>query len=1011
MMPHSTVEDNERDQREPEEDQDLDTINRFLGGDSLNELEDVQNRDLDIGEKADDAQDYEDIDDDDLADEDVPDQTNILAESLNQLNRDTGVHGEDDDFPGLFEDDGRENDPFHDLFNEQEETLAIPTQDEEVKSPLTDQAPAEHPEVDQQPSFGASADEYELSPQNAGSESPNLIALEGLDSDEDDGLREQRRLFEQSRMAHQVRESRGEGQFEPPPAPQSDAELFLTIWPQFEANKPPRWSQLVNQKQAHYVGKTPAKPPKPLPLTKVNLELAPDQEKMFKLPGPAKADYATRKADLEANGFTMCEEEPVTEQEQDEEEESQDLDTLSDVGGLNWNDFVNICTPWKIHSPPPTPPQEPTKVQTKPNQEDESLSDMTEDQPPAKKQQLNNESFKPLPVYHDINIPWDDPEKACAKLAKQGVVLDLNDPHLLLEFQQPSEVQARKRDLDGNFKRDQAGDITRKLHQRYNISNDDAYELLKENHQSKIRSTLGSLAIEHSLPAARLQYPYYKVKLNPREARSFHRPAMVPEAGRVFFDKPRFVKRKHLKGKDTKTIFGTTEDLSQADNSNVMLLEYSEEYPTMLSGFGMGNRLINYHRRKDESETSRPKAEVGEAAVLMPQDKSPFSMFGYVDPGQTLPTIHNAMFRAPVFKHETNPTDFMLISNRTGQNGRKWFLKNIENLHVVGQQFPLVEVPGTHSRKVTDAAKKRLRMLAFRMFKKHNRLKNDMILKHLPGTDIAQNRSKMREFMNYDKDSGWLPREPETPDEATIRTWLKPEDVCLLESMQVGDRQLHDAGYNKDEDDMDDDNDEKDGQSLDQQLAPWQTTKNFMNACQGKAMLQLHGEGDPSGRGEAFSFIRTSMKGGFKEIGESVQDRIDNRRRQDLGGHSYNVAKQQKAYSDSIRRIWDAQQTSLSSTTEHDVDLDEVADEVGSPAISRGRTPSAALGKARRDDETGSVFSRTSTGSQSGKVLRITREVPDEFGNPIVTQEIVSDPIVIHMYLKRRRQEELSNLR
>lgn len=46
------------------------------------------------------------------------------------------------------------------------------------------------------------------------------------------------------------------------------------------------------------------------------------------------------------------------------------------------------------------------------------------------------------------------------------------------------------------------------LNQRYNVSNDEAYDLLKANHQSKVRSTLGTLSVEHSLPAVRLQWPY-----------------------------------------------------------------------------------------------------------------------------------------------------------------------------------------------------------------------------------------------------------------------------------------------------------------------------------------------------------------------------------------------------------------------------------------------------------------------------------------------------------------------
>ena len=39
-------------------------------------------------------------------------------------------------------------------------------------------------------------------------------------------------------------------------------------------------------------------------------------------------------------------------------------------------------------------------------------------------------------------------------------------------------------------------------------------------------------------------------------------------------------------------------------------------------------------------------------------------------------------------------------------------------------------------------------------------------------------------------------------------------------------------------------------------------------------MLKLHGEGDPTGRGEGFSFIRISMKDIFLKAGESAQDKL-----------------------------------------------------------------------------------------------------------------------------------------
>jgi len=100
-----------------------------------------------------------------------------------------------------------------------------------------------------------------------------------------------------------------------------------------------------------------------------------------------------------------------------------------------------------------------------------------------------------------------------------------------------------------------------------------------------------------------------------------------------------------------------------------------------------------------------------------------------------------------------------------------------------------------------------------------------------------------------------------------------PEQVVLSESMQVGQRHLQDAGYSQVTDVAEGD---ESNLSVEQQLAPWITTKNFLFATQAKAMLRLHGDGDPTGRGEAFSFIRISMKDIFVKAGEDYEQKMGN---------------------------------------------------------------------------------------------------------------------------------------
>lgn len=109
------------------------------------------------------------------------------------------------------------------------------------------------------------------------------------------------------------------------------------------------------------------------------------------------------------------------------------------------------------------------------------------------------------------------------------------------------------------------------------------------------------------------------------------------------------------------------------------------------------------------------------------------------------------------------------------------------------------------------------------------------------------------------------------PSDTDMLKMVTPEQVVLAESMQVGQRHLQDSGYSYNGEEAEDD---EGNLSIEQQLAPWITTKNFLFATQAKAMLRLHGEGDPTGRGEAFSFVRVSMKDIFVKAGEDYDQKL-----------------------------------------------------------------------------------------------------------------------------------------
>ncbi|KAL0578462.1 hypothetical protein V5O48_003511 [Marasmius crinis-equi] len=541
---------------------------------------------------------------------------------------------------------------------------------------------------------------------------------------------------------------------------------------------------------------------------------------------------------------------------------------------------------------------------------------------------------------------------------------------------------------------------------KFNLSNDQFYEVAKDG-RHRVRQTFGQLTVEHAYPAQKLQLPFFKTRLSKQEARSFHRPALqFPSNIELRFSKVRTAKKKKDKsgrklGKGGNVAEGlhTTSDLSLRDTSNFVLWEYSEEHPPIIPNFGMGSVLVNYYRKKDEKDEHIPKYDLGVPFVLEPQDESPFMKFGYVYPGQTVPSLYNNLIRAPLFRHKAKPTDFLVVRS-TVKGEPKYYLREIKNLFVLGQTYPVTEVPGPHSRKITNTIKHRLQIIAYKLLRKSagERLKISRLMKYFPDQNELQMRQRLKEFMEYHRrgpHQGFWRLKPDLtiPTDAEMLKMVDPEAVVLQESMQVGQRHLHDSGYGETTVDYDQDQTKL---SVEQQLAPWITTKNFLYATQAKAMLKLHGDGDPSGRGEAFSFIRISMKDIFVKAGEDPEQKMAEAENRPKSAHRYNVAEQQQIYRSEIERIWKAQYDSLTKKEEPELTAEDEQRYELKTAQLQQQQQQAANEAAARD---GSVDPEAGK-----KVLRIKRLVDGKWET-----EIIRDPAVIRAYVRNRQAIEEEN--
>ena len=939
-------------------------------GEFLSKIE--QGAEFDQAGKADDAIDYEDID---LSDDELPDEEALPS---------SGGGG---DGPGLTDDNDTD-----DLFGENLPSSPLGADGDLASSPH----PLDADEDDRMHVDGPPRESL-----------ADLIALNFGD--------------------HGAKPSDANQDPNIPPPAESLAEAVKQAFPGFKEKAVLPWNQILRPKQAHWLAKKPAKVPKPLVPTKLSLELEADQEKLFRISGPASSSVYQRIREAEARGLICLEEAEPLEQADIEVFNLDDESDSEAVGGYTLRDIALVCDDWDsmirlgdaLSAQPSASAARADSVpdnmliKTELDGDDEDWDRMFLDAPSKKRRREIPKGLPPIPRFTAPN--FDNFEEATSKLGKR-VILDMNDPYLLIDDVE-SERVAKRRKVQHKTVRMANGRLGRELSQRFNFSSDTAYDALKENAQSKVRATLASIPVEHSMTAKRLSWPHYKVKLSASDPHSYHRPQFHPRKDAfhpIKFKPPALKRKKQLKGKRISEIFQTSSDLTMNDNSSAILFEYCEEIPIVLSNFGMGQKIINYYRRSKGTDARPEKRELGEPYILMSEDRSPFAMVGQVHPGETVPTLHNSMFRAPIFKHTPRNTDFILGRSSTGKSGSSWYLRNIDHIYVVGQIMPSMEVPGPHSRKVTNIAKNRLKMVSYRLLHRSDNVTLTDITRHVADSNESQNRQKLKEFLVFRKErKNWvLPEGEELMPESDIRGLVRPEEVCLLDAMQVGAHELENGGYEVNDNVFKDDDlmegEELPPDALANKMAPWRLTKAFIDASHGKAMIAVHGPGDPTGKGLGVSYLRTSMKGGFLEqlhgpLATSA-DAIE-RQRKANGGHMYNVKNQDSLYTESLRDIWTRQKESLEDAQEHDDD-DVLAQEDEDERFNvQGQVSQAA---AVPDGV--SQVSQSQASGLNWRKLKIIREVRGDNGEKQTVIEIVHDPVVIAQYNKRRRQMEFENI-
>uniref|UniRef100_A0A673WHQ3 Transcription initiation factor TFIID subunit n=1 Tax=Salmo trutta TaxID=8032 RepID=A0A673WHQ3_SALTR len=687
------------------------------------------------------------------------------------------------------------------------------------------------------------------------------------------------------------------------------------------------------------------------------------------------------------------------------------------------------------------------------------------------------------------NIIWDD-QAMDRMLSPPVLTLDPNDENIILEIPDEKESErmshspSKENKKESSLKKSRillgkTGVIKDEPQQNmsqpevkdpWNLSNDEFYY----PKQQGLRGTFGGNIIQHSIPAVELRQPFFPTHMGPMKLRGFHRPSLKkysfgtlsqpgPHAAQPLLKQ---IKKKAKMREQERQASGggdmffmrTAQDLTGKDG-DLILAEYSEEYPPLIMQVGMATKIKNYYKRKPGKDPGAPDCKYGETVYC---HTSPF--LGSLHPGQLLPAFENNLFRAPIYLHKMPETDFLVLRTRQG-----YFIRELVDIFVVGQQCPLYEVPGPNSKRANTHIRDFLQVFIYRLFWKSKdrprRIRMEDIKKAFPSHSESSIRKRLKlcaDFKRTGMDSNWWVLKPDfrLPTEEEIRAMVSPEQCCAYYSMLVAEQRLKDAGYGEksffapeeeNEEDfqmkIDDEvqsggpnsihaftaQDDREPQPAKKTVTGTDADLRRLSLKNAKQLLRKFGVPEEEikklSRWEVIDVVRT-MSTEQARSGEGPMSKF-------ARGSRFSVAEHQERYKEECQRIFDLQNKVLDSTevlstdtdssSAEDSDFEEMGKNIEnmlqnkktSSQLSRekeeqerkelqrmlmGEETSALSTGSHKDDDTSSVTSLNS--SATGRRLKIYRTFRDEDGKEYVRCETVRKPSVIDAYTRIRTTKD-----
>lgn len=468
--------------------------------------------------------------------------------------------------------------------------------------------------------------------------------------------------------------------------------------------------------------------------------------------------------------------------------------------------------------------------------------------------------------------------------------------------------------------------------EKLNISNDQYYKLAGPHLKPKPQQNptddpdlpkYGSNTIKHSLPAYDLWRAFFPTFLSQEKYRNFHRPKLRhfstgPQARSRYrkikaqpvksLSRHIYIFQKRLRNRvidainrgltreqiiDKFLLIKRASDLT-AKVGELILFEYVEEYPPVLSQIGMASnvKIIKQPGQCSISNTAKKKiaqqisgytpSEVptinnygtsnqsysahsfGFEQTLsinnrtLPNRTKQQIYFNELKPGSKLQVIENNLYRAPIYQHEFPSTDFLIIRTRIGL-----YIRPILTIFTVGQTMPLVAVPRPIESNINKFFSDLSNIYIDKLFRQSDSdppsidLNNVLrLFPNYPRQTFVKRLWKKGVQLKIFGDEKLFFRGTSTYGKSSLsehRSSLTPERYCLNMASQVARQRLMELNYT---DSMI--NPDGDAEIETEVLAaPWLTTKAVIDAIAGRCYLDLKKHLiDPTGpQREGFSCV------------------------------------------------------------------------------------------------------------------------------------------------------------